>query len=151
MNAEWANDNKMRLERILLQNIRHQSPQLQALLERVNCHWAYEDGLYRFYYQSFKVYGLQQYTLEIITALTAIAPEGKPFTEFFQQVTASGTGRKFAYEVNDRWIEETAPIVQAFLHARYFLEMAIKYATLDEPPQPMPSGWAGMLCLFDIR
>ena len=63
-------------ERKLLANIRRDSSTLHALLDRVNSHWVYEDGLYRFYYGS---------------------------------------------------------------------------ASLMEPPQPMPSGYAALLCLFRLR
>jgi hypothetical protein len=43
-------------------------------------------------------------------------------------------------------------MVEAFAHARYFLEMACKYGKeLEEPPQIMPSGWASVLYLYDLR
>ena len=31
------------------------------------------------------------------------------------------------------------------------IEMAVRYLELSEPPQPMPSGWAGLLYLYDLR
>ncbi len=39
---------------------------------------------------------------------------------------------------------------EAFFHARYFLEMACRYAN---PPEGhvLPSGWAGLLSLFELR
>jgi hypothetical protein len=66
-------------------------------------------------------------------------------------VIRKGTGRTFTPEVNNRWEEETLPITTAFLHALYFLKMAAQCASLDEPPQPMPSGYAALLCLYGIR
>jgi hypothetical protein len=61
-------------------------------------------------------------------------------------------GREFSQDDNAHWVERTAPIVEAFLHARYFLEMAAKYAVeLEEPPQLMPSGWAALLSLYGLR
>lgn len=46
----------------------------------------------------------------------------------------------------------TRPIVEAFFHARFFVEMAVKYGSeLTEPPQPMPGGWAALLYLYDLR
>jgi hypothetical protein len=142
---------KLRLERVLLENMRKQASDLRTLLEKVNGHWVYEDGLYRFYHQSFKVYNLQAYTLEMTAALAKLAPEGRPFCEYFRNILQNGTGRVFISQANERWIEETAPITLAFLHAKYFLEMAIQYSTLEDPPQPMPSGWAAVLSLFDLR
>ena len=42
--------------------------------------------------------------------------------------------------------------LEAFFHANYFLDMAIKYGEeLDEPPSPLPSGWAAVLYLYNIR
>ena len=145
-------DEHDRLERQLLENMRQQAAELHEALDRINGHWGYEDGIYRFYHQSFKVFGLQEYTQEILAALTAIAPEGRTFCSDFDEIIQAGTGREFVMEDNQHWIERTAPIVQAFLHGRYFLEMAVKYAMgLTEPPQTMPSGWAALLCLYRLR
>src|SRR5258708_3678100 len=120
--------------------MKEQAPALSELLEQVNGHWGYEDGIYRFYHESFKVFMLQDYTQQTVAALAGIAPESRPFCDFFAEIIAAGTGREFKMEDNQRWVERTTPIVQAFLHAKYFLEMAVKYAAqLDEPPQIMPS------------
>ena len=44
------------------------------------------------------------------------------------------------------------PILEAFFHARYMLEMAVKYGKeLDRPPNCLPSGWAAFLYLYDLR
>ena len=148
-----SRDECERLEKILLANMQQQAPQLRELLERVNSHWCYEDGIYRFYHQSCKVFeGLQGPTQDMAAALAGIAPEGRCFCDFFRAILEAGTGRKFQGDDNEHWVERTAPIVQAFLHARYFLEMAVKYAAeLDKPPQGLPSGWAALLCLYGIR
>lgn len=53
---------------------------------------------------------------------------------------------------NDNWLAATRPIVEAFFDARYFLEMASKYVReLKEGPDAMPSGWAAVLYLFNLR
>ncbi len=141
-----------RLEKVLLLNMRQQVPELRRVLEDVNSEWCYEDRVYRYYNQSFKVFDLQNATREMSDVLAAIAPEGRPFCELFSQILQQGTGREFSLEDNQHWAERTAPIVQAFFHAKYFVEMAVKYAAeLAEPPQPMPSGWAALLCLYGIR
>jgi len=36
-------------------------------------------------------------------------------------------------------------------HAGFMIEMAVRYADLPEPPQPMPNGWAAPVHLFDLR
>ncbi len=50
------------------------------------------------------------------------------------------------------WGAETAPILEASFHARYFLEMAVRYGKeLKRAPRLLPSEWAALLCLFDLR
>ncbi len=145
-------DDRFRLTDVLLANMKRDRDRLVKLLEQVNNHWGYEDGLYRFYHQSFKVYHLQELTQQIVVALHSIAPEDKPFSPFFEQLLREGTGQTFSQEANADWVRRTAPLVQAFLHARYFLEMAVQYADeLDAAPQLLPSGFAALLCLYDIR
>lgn len=43
-------------------------------------------------------------------------------------------------------------MIEAFFHARYMLEMICKYAeALENPPALLPSGWAEVLCLYNLR
>jgi hypothetical protein len=110
-----------------------------------------EDGIYRFYHQSFKVYYLQALTEAICTALASLLPD-RPLNVWFSQTVAEGTGKQFDPSHNDDWLRHTRPIVEAFFHAHYFLRMACKYGReLDEPPSAMPSGWAAVLYLFGLR
>jgi hypothetical protein len=69
------------------------------------------------------------------------------------EIVKQGTGREFdPIRTNDHWLEETRPVLEAFFHARYFLEMVCKYGRIiKESPQTMPSGWAAILYLYDIR
>ena len=40
----------------------------------------------------------------------------------------------------------------SFFHALFFLEMACKYGKhFSSPPKTMPSGWAALLYLFNLR
>lgn len=135
----------------LLEAIKAGLPELEKLLEKVGSHWHGEDGFYRFYHQSFKVYGLQADTVRMVEALRALAP-GRELNEWFVQIVAEGTGKTFEMEHNQRWLAETRPILEAFFHARLMLEMAVKYGReLDLAPQMLPSGWAALLYLFDLR
>jgi hypothetical protein len=145
-------DPRLHFEQVLLNNLRQHAGRLTELLARVNAKDVYEDMVYRFYHQSFKVFHLQEYTQEIVEVFAAIAPDGHAFCDFFAEIVRAGTGKTFDLDDNNHWVERTAPIVQAFFHARYFLEMAVMYATkLTEPPQVLPSGWAALLCLYNIR
>jgi len=137
-------------EGALLLNLQHDRPELEKLLAECSNHWGYEDPVYRFYHQSFKVYGLQGSTQAIVQRLQALAPD-RPLNPWFIQIVQAGTGKVFKSEDNARWTEATRPILEAFFHARFFLEMAVRYADLQEPPQVMPSGYAALLYLFGLR
>jgi hypothetical protein len=135
----------------VLSNIKSTLPNLEALLQESSSHWTYEDLVYRFYHQSFKVYRLQTTTAKIVEALQALAPE-RPLDQRFRAIVLDGTGRAFHPDHNDRWLAETRPILEAFFHARYFLEMAVLYGRgLTSQPSILPSGWAALLALFGLR
>jgi len=135
----------------LFANLKAALPQLQALLDKYNGDWEYEDRVYRFYHMSFKVYDLQVGTTSMTEALQALAPDRK-LHEWYRKIVSQGTGKKFVLDHNNRWLKETRPIVEAFFHARYMLEMAVKYGKeLDRPPNCLPSGWAAFLYLYDLR
>lgn len=70
-------------------------------------------------------FNIQPATEEIIAALRSLLPE-QPRNEWFLQIVAEGTGRKFTLEMNDDWLRHTRPIVEAFFHARHMLEMAVR-------------------------
>ncbi len=111
----------------------------------------YEDRLYRFYHHSFKVFAVQDTTLAIVEALQALAPE-RSLHPWFLQIVREGTGHVFELGHNGRLLEVTRPIVEAFLHARYFLEMAVRYGKdLRAAPRSLPTGWAALLHLYGLR
>ena len=135
----------------LLANMQRDLPRLEELLETIDGHWGYEDRVYRFYHQSFKVFDLQASTANAVAALQSLAPH-LPLSTYFTEIIAEGTGKSFTYEMNQRWTKETRPIVEAFFHAQYFLAMVCKYGReLKEPPTSLPSGWAAVLELYGIR
>ena len=143
-------DTRRREERKLLKKISANLKMLGKLLEETGG-WDFEDSVYRFYHQSFKVYYLQYPTEQIVKALQCLAPH-LPLNECFMEIVRAGTGKEFKLEDNKNWTVVTRPIIEAFCHARYFLEMVCKYGReLKLPPQPMPSGWAAVLYLYNIR
>ena len=113
----------------------------------------YEDRMYRFYYQSFKVYELQSFTTQALDVLQQIARAiDRPLSPWFTEITAQGIGVHFAMEHNQHWLVHTRPIVEAFLHAKYFVEMMVKYGrTMDVAGVSLPSGWAAILVLYQQR
>jgi len=137
----------------LLAKIQERWSELAELLEEVNSHWVYEDLVYRFYYQSFKVYWLQNQTRRIDEALQSVAPSGTTFSPMFEEIYQAGaSGKKFEIEHNQHWTEHTRVFLEAFFHAKFFLEMAVKYGKeLQTAPSMLPSGWAALLCLYNLR
>ncbi len=105
---------------------------------------------FRFYHQSFKVYWLQQQTDAIVRELSTLVP-GQPLHPWFRKIVTRGTGKQFSPEHNARWTEVTRPILEGFFHARFFLEMAVRYAEFENPPSPLPSGYAALLYLYRLR
>jgi hypothetical protein len=138
------------LEAALLSTAHAQHEALKQLLDASSDHWGFEDPVYRFYHQSFKVFWLQQRTDTIVQRLSGLLP-GRPLHPWFLEIVRRGTGKEFATSDNDRWTLVTRPIVEAFFHARFFLEMAVRYAKLETPPRPLPSGYAALLHLYQIR
>jgi hypothetical protein len=138
------------LERALVLALRTRRADLAALFAKHSDHWRFEDPVYRFYHQSLKVFGLQSQTTEIVGMLAQLVP-GRPMNSWFTTIVANGTGRTFEMRDNANWTEVTRPILEAFFHARYFLEMAVRYSELESPPSPLPSGYAALLYLFDLR
>jgi hypothetical protein len=112
---------KDRKAAVLLKNTKEQLPALEALLASSEDHWAMEDGVYRFYHQSFKVYDrLQPHIAEITKTLQQLLPDEK-LNDWFTEIVAAGTREKFTPEHNRNWTQHTRPIVEAFFHAHFML------------------------------
>lgn len=137
-------------EVVLLRRLKERRQRLGEALSRCSDHWGFEDPVYRFYHQSFKLYALQSETEAVVRELSRLLP-GQPLNAFFLEILDRGTGRRFSWKDNANWSAATRPIVEAFFHARYFLEMAVRYADLETPPNPLPSGYAALLYLYGLR
>lgn len=143
-------DEQVRLERLLLERLKRHKADLDTMLRIMSDHWHYEDGFYRFYHGSFKVYGIQATTDQAVKLLRQLLPE-RELNLTFGQIIREGTGKEFEAEHNRDWDRHTRPMLEAFAHAKFMVEMALRYTDLPEPPQPMPSGWAALLYLYDLR
>jgi hypothetical protein len=142
---------QLQSDQVLLSAIQADLPQLESLLMPFQA--LYEDGVYRFYHHSFKVYQLQEYTslaVEVFKRI-AVATDNK-LSERFEQIIAAGTGSVWEPNHNHNWTLHTRPIVEAFLHAKYFLDMMIKYGrAMDTSQNILPTGWAAILELYNQR
>lgn len=139
-----------RLERLLLARLKEHRAELDSLWSGLNGHWGFEDGFYRFYHGSFKVYGVQSNTEKAVKFLRALLPE-RELNDSFMAIIRDGTGKEFELAHNQEWLKHTRPIVEAFSHARFMVEICVRYAQLETPPQPLPSGYAALLYLYNLR
>lgn len=141
-----------RLDQPVLDGIKANMSALEQIWDDVASHWTYEDGIYRLYHQSFKVYYMQEATEQMVRAFQSILPGTVELNADFMQIVKDGTGKEFDMSHNKDWLKHTRPIVEAFLHAKYFLEMMIKYGkTLETAPHSLASGWASVLYLYNTR
>jgi len=136
----------------LLSNIKENLPELETLLSDISGHWQYEDLIYRYYHHSFKVYWIQQHTEEMVALFLKLSPNEKGLNNKFVEIFEMGKDKTFKMEDNQNWNEVCAPMVEAFLHAKFFLEMIVKYGKeYDESPDMLDSGWAAVLILYGLR
>lgn len=135
----------------LYSNARRDQGLLEALASEAGGR-IYEDRVYRFYHHSFKVYDLQDLTLRLVAALTRLAPPGTELAADFMTIVAEGTNKTWERSHNSRWAAETRPILEAFFHARYMVEMAAACAALETYPTGLiPTPWATLTTLYGIR
>jgi hypothetical protein len=133
----------------LLKRIKSALPQLEALYEDLD--HQYEDRFYRYYHGSFKLYALQTATLKVVAALEALCP-GRPLNDAFSRIVSEGTGLSRLEGSGGGGSSKERHILEAFFHARSFLEMAIRYGkSLEFAPSWLPTGWASVLYLFNLR
>ena len=133
----------------LLRRIKAALPQLEALYDDLD--HEFEDRVYRYYHGSYKVYVLQAGTQKIVQALQSLYP-GRPLNEAFSRILNEGTNRSSEGITGAERTAQERRILEAFFHARYFLEMAIRYGkSLDVAPSWARSGWASVLYLFNLR
>ena len=151
MNTNSNDDIDPRLiqDDILLQAIKAHMPELVELTDEYTL-W-YEDRVYRFYHQSCKVFVLQEFTTRAHALFLRIGG-GKPLNEWFETIVSQGTGLHMQQDTNDHWPEQTRPILEAFFHAKYFVDMMVEYGhKLESASAFLPSGWAAILELYGQR
>jgi len=52
----------------------------------------------------------------------------RPLNPDFAQIVCDGTGKKCEMEHNRDWLPHTRPILEAFLHERFMIEMTGRYS-----------------------
>ena len=163
----WKAQEESREMEIFYQNVKAKLPELKRVLAGASSHWGYEDPIYRFYHQSFKVDGIWESTDDIVRVLKTLSE--RPFNKWFERIIKEGgpggqpvlegnledyvKARLNGLSIEDEWLKTTRPKLEAFFHAKFMLEMAVRYGEglKEMPTQMLPSGWAALLYLFDLR
>jgi hypothetical protein len=109
--------------------------------------------VYRFYHQSFKVFGYKELIRYAVSFFESLSPNSKPLNSWYRSITDSGLEKEFTDATNENWLNETQPVLYAFWHSRYFVDQMLSAAkTLEAaPPQVLPYDWAAVLYLYDLR
>ena len=131
----------LRLESLLLQRLKQRKQELTEMLELMSSHWKYEDHFYRLYHGSWKVYGTQTSTAKAVALLRSLLPE-RELNLLFERILKDGSGDD---------LPDERRILEAFSHAKFMIEMAVRYSELGTPPKTLPSGWAALLYLYYLR
>ena len=126
-----------------------------------NCGYVYEDMIYRFYHYSFKVFYLQAEINEIVEFLGKLNPienliDINPVLKlnkvFLGIVDCARKEGEFKLEYNNDFPSHARPIVEAYCHCKYFVDMLESIATKDESPDGMiSSAFAAVLELYNLR
>jgi hypothetical protein len=80
---------------------------------------AEEDGIYRFYHGSNKVFFLQDPVKAACTLIKEIGGEDDPPNFEYARIVEAGTAQQFSETTNETWEAETKPILDAFWHTKY--------------------------------
>ena len=113
---------------------------------------AEEDGVYRFYHGSNKVFFLQDPVKAAFTLIKEIGGEDDPPNFEYAGIVEAGTAHQFSETTNANWEAETKPILEAFWHTKYFINMMVRYAKeLETVESPLEPGMAAVLYLFGLR
>jgi len=141
-------EERLRLEALLLERLKQNKPELEEMLKVMSGHWTFEDHFYRYYHGSWKAFKVQATTEQAANLLRRLLPE-RQFNLMFEEIVRAGTGKQFDNDAD--WCKQTRPLLEAFCHAKFMVEMAVRYSELAEPPKLLPSGWAALLYLYDLR
>ena len=135
----------------LLDHLKQRVEEIDALLAALES--LEEDGVYRYYHQSWEVYGLQEAVKRARELFEELAPRGTRLNPWLSRICEEGCAHQFDLaRSNQRWQEETRPILEAFWHCLYFLRQLSRYGReLDARPEILPYGWAAILYMYGIR
>lgn len=149
-----ANSEDHKRKKILFQRILDHFDEIKELKERLDGDWGLTERFYRMYHQSFKVYRVQAETQKCLELFQKIAGLDFTINEWFLQLVREGTGHEFDMSHNQNWLEHTRPMMEATLHAKFFLDLFVRHKEdfeKKEIPSVVSFGLATVLYLFNER
>lgn len=106
--------------------------------------------IYRFYHQSFKVFGYKELIKYSVQFFENLSP--RPLNDWYRQIVDDGLSQEFSDSTNSNWLAETRPLLEAFWHTCYFAKQMHSAAnSLETAPEILPYDWAAVLYLYDLR
>ena len=134
-----------------LSNIKENQSEIERKIEAIR-EWE-PDVVYRFYHHSFKVFDGKRLVESSVKFFENLSPNDSPLNTWYRTIVDEALSKEFdSDKTNPIWLQETRPILEALWHSRYFLEqMLVAADTLDQAPEILPSGWAAVLYLYDLR
>lgn len=120
------------------------------------CDGLIEDGVYRFYHQSFKVATLYEAAQNALDILRRLSPAGTQLNPWFvaiaEEAQAAWTSPPDLAARNRNWPAAARPVVELAFHCDYFLRQLARTETQEYASlQVLPSGVAAVLELYGLR
>jgi hypothetical protein len=115
-----------------------------------------EDGVYRFYHQSFKVANLLAVANDVYALLGDLCPAGCQLNPWFVEIAEDAehawTSAPDLQTRNTHWSRHARPVAEFAFHCDYFLDQLVQYETVEFASlRQLPFGVAAVLELYGIR
>ena len=138
----------------LFKNIQENKEEILSLHKKYCC-YVYEDRVYRFYHASLKVFWLQDAISDTLKLLHKLSPRRRPneLDEYFIKIIEDAQKEgEFKREYNEDFSKHARPVLEAYFHCKYFIDMLVKSLEFEENPRGgITSGWGAILELYNLR
>lgn len=139
-----------RLADLLLANIKSEKDTIDKLVSSFEK--SEPEFIYRFYHQSFKVFGYKEIIRYTVQFFEELAAESSSLNAWYRGIVDLGLDKDFSDSTNDNWLIETQPLLEAFWHTKFFVtQMKSSAASLETAPEILPYDWAAVLYLYGLR
>jgi hypothetical protein len=136
----------------LLHLIKINKKELRRIIKEISKNDLFENHMYRFYSESYKVIHIRDQVIRMIELLKKLAPEGYKLNEKFNEIIAGIEYDKNLDEEDfQNEISKSRQYTEALFHCKFLLENSIKYGrSLRKAPEILPYGWACLISLYNI-